>query len=164
MVIFSIVFVYQFTISILPPYYTINNENSLTTDTESASEYINKNIVNEGNIFLLPIPNELGFVFDFVRINNFKNHLFRWRYCIFDGMTTEQLGDYINKNNIYFIVINPRDKRYSTFKEWVDNNFQKVFAQKDIEIYENKKNQFDKLTSICDYNCKIRKGICYHYD
>jgi len=162
--IFSIVLIYQFTISMLPVHYTIGNEDSLAIDTGPVSKYINKNIINEGNVFLMPITNELGLVFDFVRINNFKNHLLRWRYCIFDEMTIEQIGDYINKNNIYYVVINPNDDRYSSFKDWLDNNFQKVFSQQDIEIYKNEKKQFDKLTKICDYNCKIRKEICYHYD
>jgi len=164
LVIFSIVFIYQFTISMLPPYYTIQNEISLKTDTAPASEYMNKNIVENGNIFFTPFQNEAGFIFNFAKNNNFKTHVFRWRWCIFDNMTVEEFKNYINKNNIYYIAINLEDKRYLTFKEWIDVNFQRVFTQKHIEIYQNKRNQFDKLTSICDYNCNIKKEICYQLD
>jgi len=164
LVIFSIVFIYQFTIAMLPPYYTIGNEDTLKTDTRSASEYMNKNIVNNGNIFITPTLDEASFVFNFARINNFKTHVFRWRVCLFDNMTIEQFENYVNKNNIYYIVIDQKDNRYLAFKEWIDDNFQLVFVQKDIEIYRNNMNRFYELSSICDYNCKIKKEICYYFN
>ena len=123
--------------------------------------YLNQNIVTNGNVFLLPEYHNAASVFDFARLNKFQNHVFRWRYCVFENITSKQFEDYVNKNNIYFIVAS-NDTITPQLEKWIENSFKIVLVKENLIIYENNKKIFNELGYVCQYNCNLKSEFCFN--
>ncbi|OGI15903.1 hypothetical protein A3K63_00895 [Candidatus Micrarchaeota archaeon RBG_16_49_10] len=165
-VLFVSVFLAQFIISIFfPPYRATETSTILSFDSQKPASYLANNIEPQANVFLIGSFYEDGLIFNFASLNNFQNHVLRWRDCVFENISSEKFSDFIHKNNIQFVVTDDIAKeQYKQSRKFLDDNFKQVYSGGNMLIYENQDLQIMPLNEICDFVCKINKTVCRKID
>jgi 4-amino-4-deoxy-L-arabinose transferase-like glycosyltransferase len=148
-----------------PPYTGVFSPYLYNFKLNEIATTINKSLVKNGNLFLLSGVDYSGFIFSFASINNFNNHVLRWRECGFTNMSKEDFMNFLEKNNIYLVISLKTDEvlERERLRKYLDETFIQIPLTETLILYQNPQKDFLPVKEICDYNCKIKELICYKF-